>query len=121
LRELAQGLEKNAFSAFQYRPALSILASAFHLTLGLAPLAGLVLLRGVPQLLCGVMVGWALLLYGTSARIAGLRMRTAFLYPAFIVLFNYVVLRAMAVNLRDGGIRWRGTFYSLAELRSNRM
>ena len=55
------------------------------------------------------MVGWALLLYAASARIAGLRMRTAWLYPAFVVLFNYVALRAMAVNLRDGGIRWRGT------------
>jgi hypothetical protein len=27
----------------------------------------------------------------------------------------------MVVNLRDGGIRWRGTFYPLADLRKNRV
>jgi hypothetical protein len=36
-------------------------------------------------------------------------------------MFNWIVLRAMAVNLRDGGIRWRGTFYPLAELKKNRV
>lgn len=119
--ELEQGLEKNAFSAFQYRPVLSVLASLFHLVMGLAPLVGVVLLRGLPQLLCAVMIGWALILYAFAARVAGLRVRTTFLYPVFIVMFNYVVLRAMVVNLRDGGIRWRGTFYSLDDLRSNRL
>jgi hypothetical protein len=39
----------------------------------------------------------------------------------FVVMFNWIVLRTMVVNLRDGGIRWRGTFYPLAELRKNRV
>jgi hypothetical protein len=92
-----------------------------HLTLGLGPLIGVLLLRGPPQLLCAVMVGWALFLYSHIAGRIGTRRSAALLYPVFIVMFNWIVLRAMAVNLRDGGIRWRGTFYPLAELKKNRV
>jgi glycosyltransferase involved in cell wall biosynthesis len=121
LRELLHGLEKNAFAGLEYRVLLAVPAVLMHLTLGLAPLAGVFLLRGLPQLLCATMVGWALFLYGHVAGRIGARRRTALLYPVFIVMFNWIVLRTMAVNLRDGGIRWRGTFYPLADLRKNRV
>jgi glycosyltransferase involved in cell wall biosynthesis len=121
LRELLHGLEKNAFAGLEYRVLFAVPAVLFHLTLGLAPLAGMVLLRGLPQLLSAAMVGWALFLYGHIAGRIGTRRSTALLYPVFVVMFNWIVLRTMVVNLRDGGIRWRGTFYPLAELRKNRV
>jgi len=121
LRELMYGLEKNAFAGLEYRVRFAVPAVLLHLTLGLGPLAGVLLLRGLPQVLCAVMVGWALFLYGHIAGRIGTRRRTALLYPVFIVMFNWIVLRTMAVNLRDGGIRWRGTFYPLADLRKNRV
>jgi hypothetical protein len=121
LRELLHGLEKNAFAGLEYRVLFAVPAVLFHLTLGLAPLAGMVLLRGPPQLLSAAMVGWALFLYGHIAGRIGTRRSTALLYPVFVVMFNWIVLRTMVVNLRDGGIRWRGTFYPLAELRKNRV
>ena len=121
LRELVHGLEKNAFAGLEYRVLFAVPAALIHLTLGLAPLAGVFLLRGLPQLLCATMVGWALFLYGHIAGRIGARRRTALLYPVFIVMFNWIVLRTMAVNLRDGGIRWRGTFYPLADLRKNKV
>jgi hypothetical protein len=37
------------------------------------------------------------------------------------MVFCWIVLRAMVLNLRDGGITWRGTFYPLGELRRNRV
>jgi hypothetical protein len=37
------------------------------------------------------------------------------------VLLAGIFARAGALALLRGGIRWRGTFYSLAELRSNRV
>jgi glycosyltransferase involved in cell wall biosynthesis len=121
LRELLHGLEKNAFAGLEYRVLFAVPAVLFHLTLGLAPLAGMVLLRGPPQLLSAAMVGWALFLYGHIAGRIGTRRSTALLYPVFVVMFNWIVLRTMVVNLRDGGIRWRGTFYPLADLRKNRV
>ena len=36
-------------------------------------------------------------------------------------LFVFILLRTMLLNLWQGGIYWRGTFYSLAELKTNRV
>jgi hypothetical protein len=37
------------------------------------------------------------------------------------MFFIYILLRTMLLNLIQGGIRWRGTFYSLKELKGNRV
>lgn len=37
--------------------------------------------------------------------------------PAGALLLAYAMLRSMVLNLHRGGVVWRGTFYSLAELR----
>jgi glycosyltransferase involved in cell wall biosynthesis len=121
VRELVNGLEKNAFAGLEYRVLFAVLAVLLHLTLGLGPFIGVLILRGPPQVLCAVMVGWAVFLYSHIAGRIGTRRSTALLYPVFIVMFNWIVLRTMAVNLRDGGIRWRGTFYPLAELKKNQV
>ena len=39
------------------------------------------------------------------------------LHPLSSILFAYAVARSMFVTLWHGGITWRGTKYSLAELR----
>ena len=39
---------------------------------------------------------------------------TPFVYP----LLFYAVIRSAVVTLRQGGIRWRETFYSLEQLRA---
>jgi hypothetical protein len=40
-----------------------------------------------------------------------------FLHPIGALLFAYIVLRSMVVALWHGGVIWRGTKYSLRELR----
>jgi hypothetical protein len=37
--------------------------------------------------------------------------------PLGALLFTYMLLRSTFITLRQGGITWRGTFYSLDELR----
>jgi hypothetical protein len=39
------------------------------------------------------------------------------LHPAAALLFVYTMLRSMAVTCWHGGVVWRGTKYSLDELR----
>jgi hypothetical protein len=39
------------------------------------------------------------------------------LHPVSTALFLYAMLRSMILTLRQGGVIWRGTKYSLAELR----
>jgi len=40
--------------------------------------------------------------------------------PLGAALLTYMLLRSTLITLRQGGITWRGTFYSLDELRRSR-
>ena len=40
--------------------------------------------------------------------------------PLAAVIFTYMLARSTFITLKQGGILWRGTFYSLAELRRGR-
>jgi len=66
-------------------------------------------------------MGWQLLIHAFVARHAHLPLRAILLYPLVYVLFAWIALRAMVLNLWQGGIVWRGTFYPLTELRKNRV
>ena len=119
--ELIDGLMKNSFSVVQYNAFLMIAGAVMYLVVGLGPLAALVLGSGPLRILGGVTVGVQLLGHLFVAREARLPLLAALLYPAVYVLFAWIVLRAMALNLSQGGIVWRGTFYPLNELRKNRV
>jgi hypothetical protein len=45
-------------------------------------------------------------------------LRYAFGVPSMIPVFLYAVFRSTFVTLRQGGIRWRDTFYPLEQLRA---
>lgn len=62
---------------------------------------------------------FAIVLYlsyaGTINRDRGL---DVLVMPLTVLLFLFVLLRSTYLTLRQGGIYWRGTFYSLRELKS---
>jgi len=118
--ETIRGLEKNSFAHFDYRPAVTVLTMLATLYLVYMPLAGCLLLPAA--------AGW-LSLAGTVAmllfaiivtRMIHLPAGWGLLFPVGSLLIVYATLRSMFVTLRQGGIVWRDTFYSLRELRSNR-
>jgi len=121
LRQAIQGLMKNSFSIVEYRPLLMLLGVPFYLVGGLGPLAALAagswLIRGLATL--AILLQLTVLVRG--AREAGTPRRVALLYPLMSVLFAWIILRALVLNLSQGGIVWRGTFYPLRELRKNRV
>lgn len=121
LGQVIDGLMKNSFAVVEYNPVLMLLGAAGYLAVGLGPLAGLLLGDGVVRTLGAAAVGFQLVVYGRGAREAGAPLRTALLYPAVFVILAWIVVRAMALNLWQGGITWRGTFYPLSELRKNRV
>jgi glycosyltransferase involved in cell wall biosynthesis len=119
--ETIDGLMKNSFAVVQYNPLLMIIGAAFYLILGLGPLAALCLGAGPAFLFGGLAVGVQLQVHLFAAREANLPMLAVLLYPIIYVLFAWIVLRALVLNLSQGGIVWRGTFYPLSELRKNRV
>jgi hypothetical protein len=55
---------------------------------------------------------------GVYARRLGWPIVPALLAPPFYPVVMYAVVRSAVVTLRQGGIRWRDTFYPLAQLRA---
>jgi len=114
---LIRGVEKNAFAALRYRLGLGLLAVMAQLTVSVAPVAGLLLPGLAPKVAAaGAWVGVGLV-YAAISRGARIQVWQALLMPVGAILFSFAILRSIAFAVARGGIIWRGTFYSLEELR----
>jgi glycosyltransferase involved in cell wall biosynthesis len=110
--------EKNAFAVYRYRVGITLLAS-----LGLTA-------QIVWPLLAIAAGGWAsaaglltylsiALAYQASRREIRAPAWLAILFAPATAVVLYALLRSMMLALARGGVDWRGTRYSLEELRSN--
>ena len=122
VRELIQGLMKNAFSR-RGLPDLVVVSS----TLSPARDSGLALPGGLPDLRADTLAepgerpgapAGSLLDQRSPGRSAAL---DGIGFPLATLLFLYIVWRSMLTILWNGGIEWRGTHYPLAELKANRV
>jgi hypothetical protein len=118
---LVRGVEKNAFPAARYNVWLGATAPWLILAVAWAPLIGLFLPGFWPKVLAiaawiGVLIG-----YREVERAARISLWQAVLMPVGVTIFVYAFFRSMVVTLRQGGVRWRGTFYPIAELRKRRV
>lgn len=110
-------MTKNLFSAFRFHASLLLLTCLWLIGFAVLPFAGVIWLPTVvPALLTlGAIAG----IYRVVQPHSGLSFWNALLTPFASILFIYAMLRSMVTTLRQGGVRWRGTFYPLAELRRN--
>ncbi|HWZ51561.1 MAG TPA: glycosyltransferase family 2 protein [Granulicella sp.] len=114
---LAHVLTKNIFSALRFRISLVLVACLWLLAFCVAPFAALwIELLRLPALIILLAVT---LEYRAMSRQSGIAPWNALLMPFGALLLVYALLRSMLVTLVQGGIRWRGTFYPLSELRRN--
>lgn len=121
LGELIRGLEKNSSAPLEYS-AMAVLGSCLVLFFAdIWPFIALFVTWGWPRLLFGVAA--LLLLLGNAQTAVNIRQPVwkALLFPLAISIFTYIQLRSLVLLLARGGIRWRDTFYSLAELKANRI
>jgi glycosyltransferase involved in cell wall biosynthesis len=114
---LVNGLTKNMFAVFRFRPVLVIGAAVWLMLFCFGPLVflGVRGARAPGAITLACIAG----LYGLSSRTSRISPVYAGLYPVSTALVLYSMARSMAVTLQDGGVTWRGTFYPLAELRRN--
>ncbi|MBV8673427.1 MAG: glycosyltransferase [Acidobacteriaceae bacterium] len=113
-----RSLTKNFFAVFRFRSLAAFLACATLLVFSLGPFAALICLRTfwAPAVLLLVML---FLFYRSLRRINGIPAAYCLTFPVAAALFIYAVARSVIVTLLFRGIRWRGTFYPLSELRNN--
>jgi glycosyltransferase involved in cell wall biosynthesis len=114
---IVDNLTKNFFAvlSFQWwRTVVTIVGLGF---LNLGPFVGVWLAHGWARVPYAVALGSLFLIYyGMSSR-SPIPSYYFFLHPISTSLFMYILLRSMFHTLANGGIVWRGTKYSLEELR----
>ena len=117
LGNIVRGVSKNFFAA-----------ANFHLWLVVAHVLIIFLVTVVPVAALPFVRGWAFAFAAVSATISigfqaavGYVLKANPLYgltqPIGAFIYLYMVANSTVLTLRQGGIVWRGTFYSLRELR----
>jgi len=118
LQEAIHGLEKNLFSGFRYSYWFALAACLGQLLFFILPWLGLLLLwdwRGAVFSVCVILQIW--LYRQMVARMIGKHAGEAYQLPVSASLLLYTMCRSVWLTWRQGGIYWRGTFYSLRELK----
>ena len=119
--ELVRGLEKNSFAGLEYSLARLVAATIAQLLFFVWPLAAVVVMTGATRWLDLGCVVTTAFLYLDSASFPGVKRWHAFALPVTTLFFLYIIWRATILTLWNDGIDWRGTHYSLAELKANRL
>jgi cellulose synthase/poly-beta-1,6-N-acetylglucosamine synthase-like glycosyltransferase len=121
VRELIQGLMKNAFSGVDYRVSVVVFSTVFQLTLLVWPFLAIFVTSGPTRWLNLASVLALVALCWINAPLAGVRRWHGVGFPLATLLFLYIVWRATVLTLWNDGIDWRGTHYPLAELKANKV
>jgi glycosyltransferase involved in cell wall biosynthesis len=114
---LIRTMTKNIFAAFRFRPELLLIGCAWLAVFCVGPFV-MVWVPGF-RAASAVAIAAIAVSYRLMGRRSGHSVWNVLLAPFAASLFIYALLRSMAVTLWQGGIVWRGTFYSLRELRRN--
>jgi hypothetical protein len=121
VREVIKGLEKNAFSGADYNIPLVLSGILFHILCSIWPFIAIFITHGTLRFIYIAIVCLIVLVFADCAGFHRSKAWYVLGYPITTALFAYILLRTMMLNLVQGGIYWRGTFYPLNELKANRV
>jgi glycosyltransferase involved in cell wall biosynthesis len=109
-------LEKNGFAVTRFRTPLHLLACLGFAIDALLPLVAIA--HGGITAVAGIVFYLAIfLIYHASRRVAQVPARYALLFAPAVLIVLWAFFRSMIVTLARNGVIWRGTLYSLSELR----
>jgi glycosyltransferase involved in cell wall biosynthesis len=121
VRELVRGLEKNSFSVAEYSVPLTVLSTLLLLLFFVWPFVAVFVVHGPTRWIYLAACLSMLAMAWGSARAMRASPACALAFPLAVLMGVYIQWRTMLLNYYHGGIRWRDTHYSLAELRANRV
>lgn len=120
VRELINGVMKNTFALFNYRVSLVLAGVLFVFLLTVLPFWAFFFTRGITRIFFGAAVLVRFLSFAKGFLDAGINPVHAIWAPLTPYIGIYIVFKAAAVTIKNNGIDWRGTHYSLKELKRNR-
>ena len=120
LRAAVQGFEKNSFAMFRFQPWAVACCSLLGLLCAALPPAEILLAPGWARLpwVFGYLLTSASVCYAAGLIVDRRSWGPALLFPVAQLILVWTVVRSSVITLRRGGVRWRDTFYGLAELRA---
>jgi hypothetical protein len=121
IRELVDGLMKNAFAAVGYRVSATVSAVVALLVINVWPFVALLVTTGTAWWLNLAVVCCATGLFVLHTRMFGSRGAEVLAYPIATVLFCWILARAAFLAIATGGVEWRGRRYPLHVLRASRL
>jgi glycosyltransferase involved in cell wall biosynthesis len=110
-------LEKNLFAFLQFRISLVLAVCALTFFLCVCPFLGVFLAPGWAKAAFAAAVAMIALVYTLSGRLMGISPLLFLTCPIAALVFEFATLQSAFLALRDGAITWRGTKYSLDELK----
>ena len=121
MRDAVRGLNKNAFAGLEYSLRAVLLVVPVLLVTNVLPFLALFWTHGWTQLLFGLSVLTVLFVYLYHARFSRASPLLFVLHPFAVSVLAYALLESTAKALMRGQISWRGTTYSLDELKRNKI
>jgi glycosyltransferase involved in cell wall biosynthesis len=122
LREAARGFEKNGFSGVEYSVARLIGASFALFAVNIWPFIGMLLAEGPARWLnLGIAAALVLTVGALAVHTRTGNPAYGLAFPLVTLLFIAMIWRSALLALKNGGVQWKDTFYSLEELRQNRI
>jgi len=120
-KELCGGLLKNSYAGLNYNLALAIGATLAQWLVFVWPFIGIFVTSGAGQALNAAACLILVFAYWDNARFHGLRRWHGIALPFTTLLFWFVIWRAIVLTIKHDGIEWRGTHYSLSDLKANKV
>ena len=120
LGEMIRGLEKNVFAGLNYSLLFAALACLCLFTFLVFPLGAVFLTTGVARIINLLALAVWAVSYADNARFWKIPLWHGIALPLGTVLLIYAIANAVARTIRNRGITWRDTYYSLEDLKANR-
>lgn len=117
IKEVINGLEKNLFAFMRYSFFAVIFFSVVLFLVHILPFAAIAFVNPTAQLFHGLTILIYTLMYMYNRNYINESFWYVFLIPFAGALFIYCLLRS-AYKALSGGINWRGTNYSIKELKA---
>lgn len=114
-----RGLEKNAFAACRYSIVMLIAFTLLFSVIFFLPIAALACLDIATASGFAVTLALLVISYGCLSRLLGGLLTVGPWLPVGAVALLLAFWRSAVITLRQGGVIWRDTFYSLETLRAS--
>ncbi|MDA0833004.1 MAG: glycosyltransferase [Planctomycetota bacterium] len=114
-----RGLEKNAFASVNYSLVTLLLFTVAILIIEIFPYVGMVVVDGPARWGYIATLLFAHTYYAWAGQMAHADWRTFPMLPISLLGMLFAYWRSAFIALKNGGVRWRDTFYPLDVLRKN--